>query len=142
MWPSLVYQRKVRKPVEEKQTVALLCDAGGPNFYSVSAHTRQGQRVETTRRFNDLVVLHENLKTSFRGCVIPFRPGKTFANSTAIRNHRDSFLRDRAYAIKCYLIKVTRHPDIKDSTVWSLTISSAILEVLLCRGVASEQWLT
>jgi hypothetical protein len=53
----------------------------------------------------------------FRGCVIPFRPGKTSVNSTAMRGHKDTFLRDRAYAIKCYLNKVTHHPEIKQSTV-------------------------
>jgi hypothetical protein len=99
------------------ELMSWMLHAGGPKFYTVSALTRQGRKIEASRRFNDLVVLHENLKTTFRGCVVPFRPGKTFANSTALRNHRDSFLRDRAYAIKCYLIKITRHPDIKDSTV-------------------------
>lgn len=69
------------------------------------------------RRFNDLVSLHEALKRTFRGCVLPFRPGKTGFNSTAVRVHRDAFLKDRAYATKCYLIKITHHPEIKSSPV-------------------------
>lgn len=95
----------------------LLVAAGGPNFYSISATTSQGKHTAVRRRFNDLVALHENLKVTFRGCVIPFRPGKTAANSTNIRPHKDPFLRDRAYAIKCYLAKVAHHPEIKESTV-------------------------
>jgi PX domain len=63
------------------------------------------------------VTLHETLKATFRGCVIPFRPGKTSVNSTAVRGHKGSFLKDRAYAIKCYLHKITHHPEIKGSTV-------------------------
>ena len=91
--------------------------AGGPNFYSISATTAAGNHTAVRRRFNDLVALHETLKATFRGCVIPFRPGKTVANSTNIRQHREPFLRDRAYAIKCYLAKVAHHPEIKESTV-------------------------
>lgn len=97
--------------------------AGGPNFYTIAAVSQTGKHAEATRRFNDLVALHESLKVAYRGCVIPFRPGKTFANSTALRGHRGTFLRDRAYAIRCYLIKVTRHPDIKDSSVRPLPLS-------------------
>ena len=91
--------------------------AGGPNFYKVASISETGKRSAVRRRFNDLFSLHETLKTSFRGCVIPFRPGKTFANSSVIRNHKDTFLKDRAYAIKCYLVKITHHPEIKESPV-------------------------
>lgn len=69
------------------------------------------------RRFDDLVQLHEDLKKRFRGCVIPFRPGKTIANSSMLRTHSDNFLRARAYAIKCYLHKVVQHPEMKESVV-------------------------
>lgn len=69
------------------------------------------------RRFDDLVQLHEDLKKRFRGCVIPFRPGKTIANSSMLRTHSENFLRARAYAIKCYLHKVVQHPEMKESTV-------------------------
>lgn len=115
--------------------------AGGPNFYTITAVSQTGKHAEAARRFNDLVALHENLKVSYRGCVIPFRPGKTFANSTALRNHKGSFLRDRAYAIRCYLIKVTRHPDIKDSPVCPppplcFCFSSLACERAAPRGIA------
>jgi hypothetical protein len=73
--------------------------------------------VTARRRFNDLVALHETLKLTFRGSVIPFRPGKTIANSTVLRTHKDTFLKDRAYAIKCYLVKISSHPEIRVSAV-------------------------
>lgn len=95
----------------------VIARSGGPNFYVVAAVDTGGKRTSTRRRFNDLVALHEALKVSFRGCVIPFRPGKTFANSTVLRTHKDSFLKDRAYAIRCYLCKVVCHPEIKAAEV-------------------------
>lgn len=94
-----------------------LCLVGGPNYYEITCVDRKGASLVARRRFDDLVKLHEDLKKRFRGCVIPFRPGKTLANSSMLRTHSDNFLRARAYAIKCYLNKVVQHPELKESTV-------------------------
>lgn len=95
-------------------------DAGGPNYYEITSVNRNGESVVARRRFDDLVQLHEDFKIRFRGCVIPFRPGKTLANSSMLRTHSDNFLRARAYAIKCYLNKIAHHPEMKESTVMHL----------------------
>lgn len=95
------------------------CAAGsGPNYYVVTAVCRaSGGSSHCRRRFADLVALHETLKRAYRGCIIPFRPGKTLSNSTALHAHGESFLRERAFAIKCYLAKIVRHPEIQDTEV-------------------------
>ena len=90
-----------------------MCAGTGPNFYDVTSISAEGQQVKARRRFDDLVQLHEDLKRRFRGCVIPFRPGKTKTNSTLIMNHGESFLKERAFGVKCYLNKIVQHPDMK-----------------------------
>ena len=100
----------------------------GPNYYDVASVNAEGQSVTARRRFDDLVQLHEDLKRRFRGCVIPFRPGKTKTNSTLIMNHGEGFLKERAFGVKCYLNKIVQHPDMKRCEVlFQLCCSSAVV---------------
>jgi hypothetical protein len=94
-----------------------VCAGSGPNYYDVSSINAEGKPVSAKRRFDDLVQLHEDLKSRFRGCVIPFRPGKTKTNSTVLMHHAESFLKERAFAVKCYLNKIVQHPEMKHSAV-------------------------
>ena len=97
----------------------------------------EGKPVATKRRFDDLVQLHEDLKRRFRGCVVPFRPGKTKTNSTVIMSHGEGFLKERAFAIKCYLNKVVQHPDMKSCEV---STRAALLHQNHCMQLAPVRW--
>ena len=90
---------------------------GGANLYSIDSEAASGAPHRVVRRFDNLVTLHESIKSNYRGCVIPGRPAKTAVNSSAARGHGERFLSERAHDIEAYLTALASHVEMRHSEV-------------------------